>query len=37
MWPMLKAALQQDYPKIASIREGSRAIKEKMAEVLPQV
>src|SRR5947207_12314812 len=34
VWPMLKVALQQDYPDIASMRGGSRAVKEKMAEVL---
>ena len=34
---MLKAALQRDYPDIASMRGGPRAVKEKMAEALPQV
>jgi transposase len=37
VWPMLKAALQRDYPDIASMGGGPRAVKEKMAEVLPQV
>src|SRR5579859_2298991 len=37
VWPMLKAALQRDYPDIAIMRGGPKAIKEKMAEVLPEV
>jgi hypothetical protein len=38
VWPMLKAAaLQRDYLDIASMREGSRAVKEKMTEILPEV
>jgi len=37
VWSMLKAALQRDYPDIASMRGCPRAVKEKMAEVLPQV
>jgi transposase len=38
VWPMLKAAaLQRDYLNIASMREGSRAVKEKMTEILPEV
>jgi len=37
VWPMLKAALQRDYSDIASMRGGPSAVKEKMAEELPQV
>lgn len=37
VWPMLKAALQQDYPDIALMGGGPRAVKEKMAEILPEV
>ena len=34
---MLKAALQRDHPDITSMREGSSVIKEKIAEVLPEI
>ena len=34
---MLKAALQQQHPELASMKGGSNAIKEKMAEILPDV
>ena len=36
-WLMLKATLQWEYPDIATMREGSNAIKRKLAEVLPNV
>jgi hypothetical protein len=34
---MLKAALQRDYPDLASVRGGLRAVEEKMTEILPEV
>ena len=37
VWPMLKAALQQQHSELASMKGGSNAIKEKMAEILPDV